>query len=248
MISMRKILDLIRSYYTDAIVAAICITIVWVIVYRFIPVPGTFLMVKRALTSSPDKTLQYEWTPWYRMTSFPKVCAMAAEDQMLPFHMGLDLASIEDALEDSGKKRLRGASTITQQVAKNAFLFPSRSFIRKGFELYFTLLMEALWTKRRILEVYLNIAETGDMVFGIGAAAKVYFRKPAAKLSLGESARIIATLPNPVKYSVKNPGNYVMKRQNQIVGLYHSLDGRYYLRELFVRTPESLYDFSKYKK
>lgn len=244
---MKKVLNLVKTYYTDVIVVLVCFTLFWVMLYRFIPLPGTFLMIKRALTSDSERSLQYHWTPWYKMTSFPKVCAMAAEDQMLPFHMGLDLASIEDALEDSGKKRMRGASTITQQVAKNAFLFPSRSFIRKGFELYFTMLIEALWTKRRILEVYLNIAETGDKLFGMDAAATSYFKKPAAKLSLQESARIIATLPNPIKYSAKNPGSYVMKRQKQIVGLYHSLDGRYYLRELFVRTPESLYDFKKYK-
>lgn len=245
---IKKTWTWIKEYTMDIVVAMICFSVIWVIIYRFVPVPGTFLMVKRVLTSSSEKTLTYTWTPWYCMTSFPKVCAMASEDQMLPFHLGLDLVSIGDALEDRGGKRLRGASTISQQVAKNAFLFPSRNFLRKGFELYFTALIEALWTKRRILEVYLNIAETGDKVFGIGAAAKVYYKKSPEKLSLSEAARIIAVLPNPIKYSVKNPGNYVMKRQNQIVNLYHSLDGRYYLRELFVRTPESLYDFSKYKK
>ena len=245
---MRKVIQSIKKYITDVLVAAICLSVIWVVLYRFIPIPGTFLMVKRKLTSSSERALEYNWTPWYAMTSFPKVCAMASEDQMLPFHLGLDLASIGDALEDSGKKRMRGASTISQQVAKNAFLFPSRNFLRKGFELYFTGLIEALWTKRRILEVYLNIAETGDKIFGVGSAAKVYFGKSVDKLTLAEAARIIAVLPNPIKYSVKKPGNYVLKRQKQIISLYHSLDGRYYLRELYVRTPESLYDFSKYKK
>jgi monofunctional biosynthetic peptidoglycan transglycosylase len=205
-------------------------------------------MLKRVVESTNDKPLAYNWTPWYEMTSFPKVCAMASEDQMLPFHNGLDIAAIQDAIDDKGKKRIRGASTITQQVAKNAFLFPARSFIRKGFELYFTLLIEAVWTKRRILEVYLNIAETGDKIFGIGEAARVYFRKPAKNLTLGESALIISALPNPLKYKVASPGNYLSKRKAQVVDLYHSLDGKYYLRELYVRSEKSLYDFKKYKR
>lgn len=244
---MSKIWSSVKRVFPDIVVIFFCISISWVILYRFMPVPGTLLMLKRVVTAGNDKALSYTWTPWHEMTSFPKVCAMASEDQMLPFHNGLDIASIRDAIDNTGKKRMRGASTITQQVAKNAFLYPARSFIRKGFELYFTLLIEAVWTKRRILEVYLNIAETGQKTFGIGAAAREYFKKPAGKLTLGESALIIAALPNPLKYKVKAPGAYLQKRKSQITGLYHSLDGKYYLRELYVHAGKSLYDFKKYK-
>lgn len=244
---MAKIWSFVKRVFPDVVVVFCCISLFWVILYRFVPVPGTLLMLKRVITAPDDISLSYAWTPWYRMTSFPKVCAMASEDQMLPFHNGLDIASIKEAIDDKGKKRLRGASTISQQVAKNAFLFPTRSFIRKGLELYFTMLIEAVWTKRRILEVYLNIAETGHKTFGIGAAARTYFNKGAEKLSLAESALIIAALPNPLKYKVKSPGSYLQKRKSQIINLYHSLDGKYYLRELFVRSDESLYDFKKYK-
>lgn len=226
----------------------IIISLFWVILYRFIPVPGTLLMVKRMITSEKESSLEYVWTSWNAMTSFPKVSAMAAEDQMLPFHNGLDIASIQNAIEQGGKKRMRGASTISQQVAKNVFLYPTRSFIRKAFELYFTLLIEAVWTKPRILEVYLNVAEMGDKVFGLGAAAKFHFNKPADKLSLGESALLIASLPNPLRYNASSPGGYLQKRKSQIIQLYHSLDGRYYLRELYVRQEKSLYDFKKFNR
>lgn len=244
---MTKIWFSVKRVFPDLVVIFCCISLSWVILYRFVPVPGTFLMLKRVITGGNDKVLHYSWTPWHEMTSFPKVCAMASEDQMLPFHNGLDLTSIRDAIDDTGKKRMRGASTITQQVAKNAFLYPARSFIRKGFELYFTFLIEAIWTKRRILEVYLNIAETGHKTFGVGAAAREYFNKAPENLSLAESALIIAALPNPLKYKVKAPGAYLQKRKSQISGLYYSLDGKYYLRELYVHADRSLYDFKKYK-
>ncbi|MFZ1704274.1 MAG: monofunctional biosynthetic peptidoglycan transglycosylase [Saprospiraceae bacterium] len=244
---LRRIWTFILAYYTDVIVGLVCFSVFWVMLYRFVPIPGTLLMVKRMIQSESDFSLQYSWKPYHKMSFYPKVCAMASEDQMLPFHYGIDISSIVDAVESNGKKRMRGASTITQQVAKNAFLFPSRSFLRKGLELYFTILIEAMWTKERILEVYLNIAEMGDKVFGVEAAAQKYFNKPASKLGLKESALVIATLPNPIKYKASSPGSYLRKRQAQIASLFYSLDGKNYLRELYVRTDKSLYDFGKYK-
>jgi monofunctional biosynthetic peptidoglycan transglycosylase len=243
---IQRTIRLMKEYYQDVVVLLICISIFWVVLYRFIPVPATLLMVKRIITSSSEYDFSYQWKSWDQISAYPKVCVMASEDQMLPFHNGLDLASLEDAITAKGKKRIRGASTVTQQVAKNVYLWPGRSFIRKGFELYFAGLIEAIWTKERILEVYLNVAETGQKCFGFEAAARRYYKKPASKLNLQESAMIVATLPNPIKYKALAPGNYLIKRKSQIVDLFNSLDGKNYLRELYVRSDKSLYDFSKY--
>jgi monofunctional biosynthetic peptidoglycan transglycosylase len=129
-------------------------------------------------------------------------------------------------------RRLRGASTITQQVAKNLFLWEGRSFIRKGFEAYFTVLIELLWSKERILEVYLNIIETGDMIFGIGAASQIYFKKLPLKLTRSQAALIAATIPNPIRFSAKRPSGYVLRRQGWILRQMSSLGGVDYLKNL----------------
>jgi len=240
-------ISIIKKYFWDGVVGFVTFSIFWVVLYSFLPVPFTYLMVKRSITSEDFGLVSYEWKNFESVVSYPKVCAMAAEDQLLPFHYGIDFEAIQDALSGSSKK-LRGASTITQQVAKNAFLGPSRTFVRKGFELYFTGLIECIWTKERILEVYLNIAEMGDMVFGVEAASQYFFKKPSIKINLNESALLISSLPNPIKYNIKKPGNYLQKRQQQIIRLHNSLDGHLYLRELYVSTPSSLYNFRKYRE
>jgi monofunctional biosynthetic peptidoglycan transglycosylase len=159
----------------------------------------------------------------------------------------MDIEAIQKAMHVNKKgKKIFGASTISQQVAKNVFLFPQRSYIRKALEVYFTLWIETLWPKEKILEMYLNVAEMGTLVFGAEAASQTFFNKSASKINLRESAAIIAVLPSPRKYKVKNPGSYVSERQNEITKLYHSLDGTHYLRELYLKSDKSLYDFSKY--
>lgn len=142
------------------------------------------------------------------------LAVMAAEDQLFPDHNGFDIKSIQKALDSNKKKtsRLRGASTISQQVAKNVFLWQGRSWLRKGMEVYFTFMIETIWGKKRILEVYLNVAEMGKGIFGIEAAAQKYFKKSAKKLSRVESAKIASCLPNPKKYTVNPPSNYILKR------------------------------------
>jgi len=243
-----KIKAFVKSYYKDIVVGFIVFSVAWVLLLRVFYPPITLLMVKRIIYGN-EKGLAYTWKSTNEISPYIQVCAMASEDQNLPFHYGMDLEAIDKALNLNKKgKKVFGASTITQQVAKNVFLFPQRSYIRKGLELYFTLLIETLWTKQRTLEMYLNVAEMGDMIFGVEAAAQAYFKKPAQKLTLSESALIIAVLPNPIKYSVKKPGGYVSERQQQISSLYHSLDGMHYLRELYIKTDNSLYDFKKYKK
>lgn len=238
---------MVSNYYKDVIVAFIVFTVAWVLLYRVINPPITIQMLTRMIKD--EGSLKYEYVSYEKISPNIKVCAMASEDQNLPFHSGMDIEAIQKAINVNKKgRKVFGASTITQQVAKNVFLFPQRSFIRKGLELYFTVWMEALWTKDKILEMYLNVAEMGTLVFGVEAAAKVYYGKPAAKLNVRESASIIAVLPNPRKYKVKNPGSYVSGRQSEITQLFYSLDGNYYLRELYVKSDKSLYDFSKYRK
>jgi monofunctional biosynthetic peptidoglycan transglycosylase len=159
------------------------------------------------------------------------LAVVASEDQNFPRHWGFDFDQIYDAMTEE-RKRARGASTITQQVAKNVFLWHGRSYIRKGLEAYFTILIEVLWSKERILEVYLNVAEMGKMTFGVEAASLRYYNKSAKRLTRYESARIAAVLPNPIRFSIKNPSAYVNKRTNQIVRQMRYLGGQKYIAEL----------------
>ena len=149
-----------------------------------------------------------------------KLAVISSEDQLFPDHSGFDWKSIEKAMKYNKKKpnRVRGASTISQQVAKNVFLWQGRSWIRKGLEVYFTKMIEWVWGKKRILEVYLNVSEMGKGIFGAEAAARAYFKKPASKLSRREAAMIAACLPNPKKYSVKPLSNYVARRSGWVSG------------------------------
>lgn len=161
------------------------------------------------------------------MSPHIKLAVIASEDQLFADHNGFDWKSIEKAMAYNKRKpnRVRGASTISQQVAKNIFLWQGRSWLRKGLEVYFTFLIETLWSKERILQLYLNISEMGPGIFGVEAAAREYFKKPAANLSRSESAMIAACLPNPKKYTVKPISKYVSQRypyilrqMNQLVG------------------------------
>jgi monofunctional biosynthetic peptidoglycan transglycosylase len=148
------------------------------------------------------------------------LAVIAAEDQNFEEHFGFDLEAIKKAESYNDKhkgKRLKGASTISQQTAKNVFLWPSRSWIRKGFEVYFTFLIEVLWSKKRIMEVYLNVIETGNGIYGIEAASQMYFKKPSSRLSINESARLAAILPNPLNWSPVNPSPRLARKAGRIV-------------------------------
>lgn len=237
----------IKRYYKDLTVIVITLSVLWVLLYRLVNPPVTFTMLTRMTID--EGNLQYNYVHSNDISPYIKVCAMASEDQNLPFHSGMDFEAIQKAILVNKKgKKVFGASTITQQVAKNVFLFPQRSYIRKALELYFTFWIETLWSKDKILEMYLNVAEMGTLVFGVEAAAQKNYNKTARKLNLRESASIIAVLPNPRKYKIKNPGAYVASRQSEIQDLFRSLDGNYYLRELYIKSENSLYDFSKYNR
>lgn len=215
----------------------IFLSILSVLLLKWINPPITSIMVQRkieALVSWNDRQMiAYEWFSYDDISEQMAIAVIAAEDQNFPFHFGFDFEQIEKALEQHERgRRLRGASTITQQVAKNLFLWEGRSFIRKGFEAYFTVLIELLWSKERILEVYLNIIETGDMIFGVGAASQIYFKRLPSKLTRNQAALLAATIPNPKRFSARNPSGYIFRRQSWILGQMSSLGGVEYLKNL----------------
>lgn len=170
--------------------------------------------------------LKRDYVAKNEMSRYAGLAVMASEDQLFPEHNGFDLKSIKKALQNNKKKpkRIRGASTISQQVAKNVFLWQGRSWVRKGLEVYFTFMIEWIWGKERILEVYLNVAEMGKGIFGIEAASRYYYKKPARKLTRTEAAQIAAILPNPKKYLIKPLSNYVNRRSNWIQNQMNNLE------------------------
>lgn len=197
-------------------------TILAVVMLRFIPVYFTPLMFIRCfqqVAEGQSMTLHHHWVPIDEISDHLPVAVMASEDQRFLLHHGFDYNAIEKAAERNlnGGKRKLGASTISQQTAKNVFLWPGRSWVRKGFEVYFTALTELLWSKQRIMEVYLNSIEMGDGIYGADAVAEYHFGKKVEDLSRSDCALIAATLPNPRKFSSKNPGSYMRKRQRQIL-------------------------------
>ena len=193
-------------------------TILAVVAYRFLPVYVTPLMVIRCIENG-DFRCHHTWVPLSKMSPHMPVAVMASEDQRFLLHHGFDFDAIQKAAHHnrthkSGRKH--GASTITQQTAKNVFLWPNASWVRKGFEAYFTVLIEWMWSKQRIMEVYLNSIEMGPGVYGAEAVAQEYFGCSARGLSRSQCALIVATLPNPLEYSSKHPSRYMRKRQRWI--------------------------------
>ena len=206
----------ILKYTLRTLLALFIMTVLWVLVYRFAPIPGTPLMLIRKV--SEDIPITWSWTPIEEISPDMAIAVVAAEDAHFMEHNGFDWEQIGKAYEESESgKRLRGASTISQQTAKNVFLWPGRSWLRKGLEAYFTTLIELLWSKERIMEVYLNCIETGEGLYGVTAVAEVNFNKSPDKLTRKECALIAATLPNPRKYSSKQPSKYMLKRQAAIL-------------------------------
>ncbi len=196
-------------------------TILAVVLYRFMPVYVTPLMVIRCFQQAgagESITMHHHWVSLDNISPHLPVAVMASEDQRFLLHHGFDFDAIEKAAKRNAKggKRKLGASTISQQTAKNVFLWPGRSWTRKGFEVYFTALIELLWSKQRIMEVYLNSIEMGNGIYGADAVAEYHFGKTASDLSRADCALIAATLPNPRKYDSQNPSAYMLKRQAAI--------------------------------
>ena len=197
---------------------------------RWLHPPTSAFMLRSAWLG---QEVRYHWLPWRRLSPQLAIAAVAAEDQRVPEHWGVDLGAIQKAIEEHfAGHRLRGGSTISQQVAKNLFLWPGRSYLRKGLEAYFTLLIELLWPKTRILEVYLNIAEFGPGVFGAGAAARVYFKTEADRLTAAQSALMMSVLPSPETMRLAAPSAYMRERARWIRQQMIQLGGPAYLSRL----------------
>ncbi|MCX6306343.1 MAG: monofunctional biosynthetic peptidoglycan transglycosylase [Bacteroidetes bacterium] len=220
---MKKFLLRALKFLKYFIIIYFVTSLLFVILYKFINPPLTPLMVIRIVEQSWNGQtirLKHKWVNLDNMTSNLPLAVVASEDNLFMHHSGFDFESIEKAKEFNAKKqgtKMRGASTISQQTAKNVFLWPQRSWVRKGLEVYFTVLIEFVWGKKRILEVYLNVIETGNGIYGAESASQKFFGKPATKISRGESALIAAILPNPLKWDAASPTPYIRGRQQWIL-------------------------------
>lgn len=219
---MRK---LILNFIFRCVITFVVASLAGTLIYKYVPVWFTPYMIAekyRALKAGEEGKLHKTWVPYEEIPQHMVWAVVAAEDQKFFSHRGFDFTEIQKVIETEQR---RGASTISQQVAKNVFLWQGRNYVRKGLEAWFTLLIEWIWGKERIMEVYLNVAETGKLTFGVEAAAQRYFKVPASKLTRVQAARIAAVLPNPKVYKADKPGPYVQRRvswiQRQMRNLGH---------------------------
>ena len=219
--SFKSVFNKIISFIKRAMLWFFAMSILWVLVYKFLNPPITFLMVERGFERKADGKswkLSKEWKDFDEISYNLKKAALAGEDARFMTHYGFDFDAIEKAfLKNQKGKKMRGGSTISQQTAKNVFLWPGRSYIRKGFEAYFTFLIELFWSKQRILEVYLNVIEMGDGIYGVEKASQTFFNKSSDSLTKGQAALIIAVLPNPIRWSPAKPTAYIYRRQSLIL-------------------------------
>ncbi|HWW27434.1 MAG TPA: monofunctional biosynthetic peptidoglycan transglycosylase, partial [Caulobacter sp.] len=205
---------LVRNILVALFILLVAGPILTVVVYRFVPPPATPLMVIRL---AEGKGWNHHWRPIDEVSPALPRALIAAEDARFCDHHGFDLDALQKAYENNEKgKKIRGGSTISQQTAKNVFLWPGRSYVRKGLEAYFTVLIETIWGKKRIMEVYLNSIEYGPGLYGAEAASRAYFKVGADQLTPPQAARLAAILPSPLKWKAVNPGRYVKKRSSRI--------------------------------
>ncbi|WP_299383173.1 monofunctional biosynthetic peptidoglycan transglycosylase [uncultured Lacinutrix sp.] len=212
---MKKIFEFLIKVFFWGVVFSVGL----VLVFKYVPVPVTPLMVIRYFENTSDKKMwKHDWKPIEEISKNIQLAVICTEDHKFVKHNGFDIEAIEKAYEHNKKgKRVKGGSTISQQTAKNVFLWPQRSWFRKGLETYFTFLIEKIWSKERILEVYLNSIEMGNGIYGIEAASQYWFNKPAAKLTAYEAAAIASILPSPRKYRANPASAYIQKRKQWIV-------------------------------
>ncbi|WP_086113254.1 monofunctional biosynthetic peptidoglycan transglycosylase [Xenorhabdus beddingii] len=216
------------------------ITVLWIVAvisFSFLPVPFSMVMMERQMGALMSINLSYvsrsSWVDQNQISPYMTLAVIAAEDQKFPKHWGFDFDAIETAIEHNKKyqTRMRGASTISQQTAKNLFLWEGRSWVRKGLEVGMTTVLELLWSKKRILTVYLNIADFGNGIFGVEEAARHYFGKSAKQLTASDAALLAAVLPNPHRFKANAPSAYVLKRQQWILRQMQLLGGKNYLTQ-----------------
>jgi monofunctional biosynthetic peptidoglycan transglycosylase len=213
------------------------VTVATVVAFRWIDPPFTAFMLadrtKAFVSREQGYDFAHDWVEWDRISKEAALAVIASEDQQFPYHRGFDFKQIDKALRDRERgRRVRGASTISQQVAKNIYLWRGQSWVRKGLEAGITVLIETFWSKQRILEVYLNVAEFGRGTYGVQAASQRYFRKDAARLKRPEAALLAAVLPAPTRMRVNAPSHYVKRRQSKIQQQMYALGGTSYLARL----------------
>jgi monofunctional biosynthetic peptidoglycan transglycosylase len=235
--NIKKVFKKFFSSILKIIIGFFLLSFISVLIMKWINPVTSSLMIQRKVEALIEmksrQMIAQEWFSYNDISRQMPLAIIAAEDQNFPFHFGFDFKEIEKAIKQNNRgRRLRGASTITQQVAKNLFLWEGRSFIRKGLEAYFALLIELLWSKERTLEVYMNVVELGNMVFGVGAASQIYFKKTPNKLTRSQAALLAAVIPNPIRFSVRNPSHYILRRQNWIINQMSSLGGTAYLENI----------------
>lgn len=234
--ALRRFFGLIWRLIWRGALAFIVLSIALVLLFRFVPPPGSMVMVERKIQSwinSEPIDIQRQWRSWENLSSNAKLAVIAAEDQRFPQHRGFDLVELKRALKASlDGERLRGASTLSQQTAKNVFLWSGRNWARKGLEAWFTLLIEMLWSKQRILEVYLNVAEWDTGVFGLEAAAGHYFGASGSALTERQASLLAAILPSPRTRSASRPDAQVERRSQWILQQMRNLGGVRYLERL----------------
>ncbi|MDZ7771171.1 MAG: monofunctional biosynthetic peptidoglycan transglycosylase [Balneolaceae bacterium] len=217
--------------------AFLLFTLLSVLAFKWINPPTTSFMLQRHLSAwwygAQEYRMQQEWMPWERISPHLKMAVITAEDQRFATHWGIDLSSVQDALQEYERgESLRGASTISQQLAKNLYLTPNRSYLRKGLEAWFALWMELLMGKQRILEIYLNVVEFGEGIYGVEAAAQHFFGVPADRLDRYRSALMATVLPAPHRYDLAHPSPYMYERQAWILRYMNLLGNEQYLEQL----------------
>lgn len=219
----------------------LAVLLVWgagILLFSFLPVPFSAVMAQKQfgawLSGNFSYVARHQWVSMDDISPNMALAVIASEDQKFPTHWGFDVNAIESAINHNERKpnKIRGGSTLSQQTAKNLFLWNGRSWVRKGLEAGLTAGIELVWTKRRILTVYLNIAEFGDGVFGVEQAAQQYFGKPAKNLTQAEAARLAAVLPNPIRFKANKPSGYVLMRQNAIMRQMNLLGGTAFIKDL----------------
>ena len=224
---------LVVSILSKFIIILFVGSIISVLLLAVLPPVTTAFMVIDDWTNDDKYEIQYQWVSWENISPYVPLAAICAEDQKFTEHFGFDMESIEEAWDERQQgKRFRGASTITQQVAKNLFLWPGKSFFRKGLEAYFTFLIEILWSKKRTLEMYVNIAQFGNGVYGVQAAGQKYFKKDASKIAYYQAALMGAVLPNPVRLKINRPSNYVKDRTQWILLQMDQMGWESYLKNI----------------
>ena len=226
----KSVWDYLCKFLLSVVLLVVLIGLALVLPLRWYAPPTTAFMF---FHQQQNNDVHYDWLPLNEISPYLAIAVVASEDQKFPTHYGFDFDSIQKALSED-RKRLRGASTITQQLAKNLYLSPDRSYVRKAIEAYFTLLLELCLDKHRIMELYLNVVEFAEGVYGAKAASERIYHKPAASLSIYEAARLAAVLPNPKEMSAAEPSSYVVNRSRQIVRAIKQLGGVDYLNTVLM--------------